>query len=341
MELYLAGVASWLPPARTVAEAVRRGDCDARTARRSEMASVTVDEEPVVPAEMAVRAARLALAQAGSPPSEVAVLLHAYLYDQGNELWSAASYVQRRTRAGDGPAFGVQQVSNGGMAAIDLAAAYLSASGRSTALVTTADRFAAPGFDRWHSDPGTVYADGGTAVVLSTESGFARLASLVLVGDSELEGMHRMGGADGPGMRATTRPVDLGGPKRSFVAERGNAAVLRRVVDGQQRAMTAALEQAGAKLEDVDRFVLPHFGLRRLRLNYLNHLGVDAERTNWSFSRTVGHLGAGDQAASLAHLAAAGQLRPGQRVLLMAVGAGFSWSAAVVEVLREPPSSRT
>ncbi|GIF07069.1 ketoacyl-ACP synthase III family protein [Actinoplanes siamensis] len=340
MDLYLAGVGSWLPPARTAAEAVRRGDCDEVTASRSEVASVTIDEEPTVPAEMAVRAARTALAQAGCPPSEVAVVLHAYLYDQGNELWSAASYVQRRTLGNDCPAIGVQQVSNGGMAAIHLAAGYLSGWGGRHALVTTADRFAAPGFDRWRSDPGTVYADGGTAVVLSTEGGFARLASLVLVGDSDLEGMHRRGSARGPGVHTGTRPVDLGTPKRHFVAERGNAAVLRQVVAGQQRAMTAALEQAGTELGEIDWFVLPHFGLRRLRLNYLNHLRVDAERTNWSFSRTVGHLGAGDQAASLTHLATSGRLRPGQRVLVMAVGAGFSWSCGVVEVLRELPSSR-
>ena len=341
-DLYVAGLGSWLPRAVPVAEAVRAGSCDDGIAALSGMASVTIDSSGDVPAEMAVRAARIALDRSGVPPAELCLLLHAHLYDQGNELWSPAAYIQRRTGAGHCPAVSVQQVSNGSMAAIDLATAYLRARpGGGRALVTTADRFALPGFDRWRSDPGTVYADGGTALVLSTESGFARLTALATVSDSELEGMHRMGPASGVGHATGERPVDLGANKHSFVAQFGAARALAQIVRGQQRAMEAALAQAHLDLGRIDRFVLPHFGQRRLRSNYLRYLDIDLDRTNWQFSRTVGHLGAGDQVASIDHLLQTAALTPGQRCMVLTVGAGFTWSCAVLEIDRPPPLTPT
>ena len=78
------------------------------------------------------------------------------------------------------------------------------------------------------------------------------------------------------------------------------------------------------------------FGRRRLESSFIRPLGLDLDRTTWSWSRSVGHLGAGDQFAGLDHLVATGALAAGQRVLLLGVGAGFSWSAVVLEVLAEP-----
>jgi 3-oxoacyl-[acyl-carrier-protein] synthase-3 len=334
---FIAGLGTWLPPLTPVEEAVRLGHCDAQTARKSEMTAVAVDHGDEVPAELAVRAAQDALAQAGCAPDDIALVLHAYLYDQGNELWSAAAYVQRRTGTGRGPAIGIQQVSNGGMASLYLASTYLKAMpGASYALVTTADRFALPGYDRWHSDPGTVYADGGTAVVLSAARGFARLLSLSMVSDPDLEGMHRAGRASGIGRLSGKRPVDLGGCKADYVSEAGTAAVVERIATGQREAMDAAFSAAGTKPGDIDWFILPHFGKRRLSTNYLRYLDVPLEKTNWHVGRMIGHLGAGDQIASLAHLLRDGRLRAGQRCALIAVGAGFTWSCGVVEVSEVP-----
>lgn len=352
-DLYLAGIATWLPPRVPVEEFVRRGACDSETAARSEMISVAVDENDHVPAEMAVRAARLALRRAGCAPGDIALVLHAYLYDQGNELWSPAAYVQRRSVSGTAPAIGIQQVSNGGLAALDVASAYLRAgsagpaggvgsagaagSAGSAALITTADRFAAPGYDRWYSDPGTVYADGGTAVVLSRLGGFARVLAVALVSGPELEGMHRAGPAYGVGLQSSHRhPVDLGAHKRKFVDEAGLSGTMAAIAAGQREALEAALSAADTKLEEIDWFLLPHFGLRRLTSNYLRHLGVEAERTSWSFGRTVGHLGAGDHIAALEYLVTTGRIRAGQRCALLAVGAGFTWSCAVLHILSEP-----
>ncbi|MFC4512776.1 ketoacyl-ACP synthase III family protein [Streptomyces ehimensis] len=325
-DLYIAGCAAWLPPAVPVPETI---------ARRTGAVSVTVAGAEDSGPGMAARAARAALRRAGCGAADVGLLLHAALYDQGHELWGSASYVQSLALPGARPAcpaLEVRQVSNGGMAALELASAYLRAgTDRPAALLTAGDAYRPPGFDRWHSDPGTVYADGGAALVLSRAGGFARLRSLVTCSEPRLEGMHR---GDRPFGRAGT--VDLDACKRQFLRRVGRPAAVAWVASGQRRALTGAVEAVGIGLGEVDRFVLPHLGGRRLEAAYFLPFGIDPERTTWGWSRGVGHLGAGDQFAGLARLVETKEVAPGELVLLVGVGAGFTWSAAVVEIVTVP-----
>ncbi|MFG3496478.1 ketoacyl-ACP synthase III family protein [Streptomyces sp. NPDC047928] len=334
--MYIAGTGVWLPPAVPTEHAVAAGECDARLAATTAMRSVTVADKEAAP-EMAALAARVALDRAGTGPESVDLVLHAGLYFQGHHLWAPASYVQRVAVGNRCPAMEVGQVSNGGMAALELARAYLAAApGRSAALITTGDRMSLPGFDRWRSDPGTVYADGGTALVLSRDGGFARLRSLVTVSDPDLEGMHRGGPAFGAPSLDERRTVDLDAHKRAYVAEAGSSFCVARVAAGQDAALRGALTAAGADLADIREVALPHMGRRRLDAAFFNRLDIDPARTTWEWGRRVGHLGGGDPVAGLDHLVAAGRLAAGDLCLLVSVGAGFSWSCAVVEMLRRP-----
>lgn len=336
--IFISGTAVWLPTPVSTDEEVQRGHCDLATARMSEMLSVTVAEGDEVAAEMAVRAAREVLRQPACPPERVGLLLHATSFDQGLEVWSSASYVQRRV-LGDSrvPAIEIRQASNGSLAAAHLASCYLTALPEvSSVLITTADRFCAPSCDRWSMDLGTVYADGGTAMVLSRAGGFARLLSVSLISGPEMEGLHRPGPSGGVASMDFSRPVHLTAHKKSFLRERGITYTVERIEQGQRLALDVALDAAGTKLSDIDWFVLPHFIRKRLQSNYLRHLGVDIERTTWDWNRRIGHLGPGDQVAGLDHLLRSGSLAEGRRCLLMAVGAGFSWSCAVIEIDQLP-----
>ncbi|MFC8076475.1 ketoacyl-ACP synthase III family protein [Streptomyces sp. NPDC057307] len=338
--MYIAGSATRLPPAMSVAEAVAKGLCEAPLAAAMRTVSVTVSEGESGP-ELAAGAARTALDRAGAGPADIDLVLHASIYHQGHELWAPASYVQRASVGNQCPAMDIGQVSNGGMASLELATAYLGADpARGAALLTSGDRFCAPGFDRWRSDPGTVYADGGTALVLSRRSGFARLRSLVTVSRPELEGMHRGTVPFGPVPFSHRERVDLEACKDEFIAEAGKSFVLSHLGTGQREAIKGALADGDLELADVDWFVLPQLGYRRLAAGYFTKYDIDPERSTWPWSRTVGHLGAGDQFAGLDHLVTTGVAGPGSRGLLVGVGAGFSWSCAVVEILETPRWAR-
>ncbi|WP_223874701.1 3-oxoacyl-[acyl-carrier-protein] synthase III C-terminal domain-containing protein [Salinispora oceanensis] len=67
-------------------------------------------------------------------------------------------------------------------------------------------------------------------------------------------------------------------------------------------------------------------------VSVLRAVGIDAADSTWGWGSTVGHLGAGDQAAGLAHLRDTGALTAGRRVALLGAGGGFAWSTAILEV---------
>lgn len=336
-DVYIAGAAVALPGRLTTAEALADGRCDAATARRTGLSAVTVSSGRS-PSEMAADAAREALERAGAAPENIDLILHANVYYQGHDLWAPASYIQRTVVGNRCLALEVRQMSNGGMAALELACGYLSLGGRTSgALLTAADRFAEPGFDRWRSDPGTVYGDGGSALVLSRHDGFARLRSITTVADAELEQMHRGDDPFSVLPFACRRPIDVDVLKRQFVERVGISYSINRVSTGQAEALKGALADADVEFGDISWFVLPHLGLKRLTATFLRPWGIDVAATTWDWASTVGHLGAGDQYAGLTHLVRTGRVRPGQLVLMAGVGAGFSWSCAVVEIRHLPP----
>jgi 3-oxoacyl-[acyl-carrier-protein] synthase-3 len=335
-ELYIAGSGVWLPPPVTVAQALAAGDCDERTAASTDVAAVVVADDESAP-EMAARAGRIALARAGLDAADVDLVLHASIFYQGHDLWAPASYVQRMTVGGGCPAIEIGQVSNGGMANLEVAHAYLAADRtRSAALLTTGDKFCPPGFDRWRSDPGTVYADGGTALVLSRRGGFARIRSLVSISEPDLEGMHRGDDPFSPAPLRHRPTVDLEACKRAFLARNGSAYAVARVSAGHRQVVKQTLAEADLDLADITRFVLPHQGRRRLQAGYFGKFRIDPAMTTWPWSRHIGHLGAGDPFAGFDHLVSTGTVGPGDRCLLLSVGAGFTWSGAVVELLDRP-----
>ncbi|GGY78719.1 ketoacyl-ACP synthase III family protein [Streptomyces nitrosporeus] len=335
-DVYIRGTSVRLPARIPVAEAVASGACPPRVAAGAAMESVAHSPDESA-AEMAATAARTALERAGTHGGDVDLLLHADTYHQGQDLWPVASYIQREALGNSCQAVEIRQMSNGGLAALDLATAYLRAGhGRGDALLTTADRFCAPGIDRWNTDPGTPYADGATALVLSRRGGYARLVSLAMHADPELEPLHR---GDDPFTTAPfghRMPVDFEAAKRSFTGRTGISYAITRAHNGQQTVIKQALADAGSELGDADWVVLPHFGRRRLAAIYYKPFGIDPARTTWDFSRTVGHLGAGDQFAGLDHLTSSGRAAPGDRVVLISVGAGYSWGCAVLDILERP-----
>ncbi|MGH3991646.1 MAG: 3-oxoacyl-ACP synthase, partial [Pseudonocardiaceae bacterium] len=124
--LPIAAVTLWSPPGReTAAEAVAAGRLDAGVAAENGYRSVLVSQ--LAAPELAVLAASAALAAAQWDPATVDLVVHAWTYYQGHDFWSAPHFVAHGIGAARAVPVGVQQMCNGGAAAVEVAAARLLA----------------------------------------------------------------------------------------------------------------------------------------------------------------------------------------------------------------------
>jgi 3-oxoacyl-[acyl-carrier-protein] synthase-3 len=335
-DLFIAGIGAYLPPATKVADAVADGRYDPQEAEDTQLESIceATDETPP---DMAVSAARSALQRSGIRPEDISLILHASIYYQGLELYSTASYIHRAAVGSHSAlAFEVKHASNGGMTSLDVAAHYLSGpDGHPAALITTADKCCLPVIDRWNCDIGTVPGDGATAMILSRRQGFARILSSVTVSDPTLERLHR-GDEPFASYSDPTRPVDLRSRKLQYLGDVELDEFTGRFRSGLKRCVDGALADAGIELHDVARFALPHAGRIVLRREYFLALDIEEARSTWAWGRTIGHIGAGDQISGLNHLVETGALNPGDYCVLLGVGAGFTWTCAVVQIGERP-----
>ncbi|MCL8015538.1 3-oxoacyl-[acyl-carrier-protein] synthase III C-terminal domain-containing protein [Streptomyces sp. AS02] len=342
----LEAAAIWTPEGReTVAAMVAAGRITAEEGEGLGLTAVPVADVPAP--DMAVRAAERALEAAGRGARDIGLVAHGWLYHQGHDFWSPAHYIADRIGARTAFPVGVQQLSNAGAAAIGIAVDKLAADARLTAaLVTTADRFCPPGFDRWAADYGVVYGDAGTAVLLrrydpARSRAALLLRSLTFVTAAEYESMYRGRDAFSPAPLWHGGRVDVRRPKKAYLEMRGGIAQFSESARECVRSvLLQALAEAGVEPQDprIRCVALPRLSDGVLEMMYLPVLdglvsgGVLREREN------SGHLGAGDMLANLAHISANSELHPGDFAVVIGGGGGFTWSCAVVEAVQSPAS---
>lgn len=333
--LSIAAAVAWLPPDRSsAADAVASGQLDAETARTLGYRQLAVSPERSGP-ELAVCAAREALAAARWQGTGLALVAHAWTYHQGHDFWAPAHYVAHQVDAHNTDAIGVQQMCNGGVAALEIAVTRMIADPTATrCLVTTGDQFAEPGFDRWSSDVDVAYGDAGTAVLLERADGPHRLLSVVSAGAPRYELMHRGDDKFGamPGWHSDV--IDVSRTKSAFIHSGAVAEFLSQQHILIRRVLIEAVAAAGLAPGDsrVRYVVLPRIGAEALAGRYpapIEEAGLGAAEL-LDPGRDTGHLGAGDAAASIAHVLSGGHLESGEVALVLNVGGGFTWSCTAV-----------
>ncbi|MFE2069750.1 3-oxoacyl-ACP synthase [Streptomyces sp. NPDC059467] len=333
--------AEWLPPAaEKTADALAAGRVTAEEADAMGYEQLPVSPDLSAP-QMAVRAARRALSRAGVPAADLATVLHAWTYYQGHDFWSPAHYVAAETGAGDAIPTGVQQMCNGAAAALRTALLQLAAHPGAPVLVTTADRFAPPGFDRWGGDYGVWYGDGATAAVVGAggdrvPEGSLALRALHTRAAPELESAHRDVAAFHEAPHLRDAAVNVRRTKKAYFTGRGKSAFLDRLRRETTAVLAAALAEAGIGPggPGLSAVLLPRLGRATARDVYGPAVAEVTDAPTADLGERTGHLGAGDLLSNLAALAAdtgPHRLERGRYAAVLSAGAGFTWSAAVVQ----------
>ncbi len=248
------------------------------------------------------------------------VLLSTYTPD--HLLCPTGPALAHRIGAHRAGAFDVNGACSGGVTALVTASALLAGGGFQRILVVTSDvttKYIRP------DDPKTrlVFGDGASALVLEAQGGrgapWTVLANLL--------------GADGSGASlfrvaagGSVHPPMINGVRHEASAsvEMDGRAVFRFGVDRGMRVMNELCERAGVRPADV-RWLVPHQANLRMLNSMIGRSEIPPER--WVINiENYGNTASSSVPLALTELIESGRVRSGDVVLLVAFGAGLTWS---------------
>jgi 3-oxoacyl-[acyl-carrier-protein] synthase-3 len=270
--------------------------------------------------DMAVEAAKKALEAAGRTAAEVDLIIVATTTPDLT-FPATAAIVQRKLGAPICIAFDVQAVCSGFVYALSVADGFTARGLSKCALVIGADAMSR--LMDW-TDRGTcvLFADGAGAVVVEPREGR---------GDTSDQGLL------GFALRCDGTKQDLlyvdGGPSTTGVAGHLRMAgqqVFRNAVVNISEAVEAAAKTAGVAVKDVDWFV-PHQANQRILQGVAHRLGIEEAKV---ISTVAIHANTSAASIPLAmvHGMGDGRIKPGQLLLLEAMGGGLTWGACVLRL---------
>ncbi|HKE99670.1 MAG TPA: beta-ketoacyl-ACP synthase III [Actinomycetes bacterium] len=279
-------------------------------------------------ATLGQRAATRALAAAGVRPGDVDLLLVATATPD-YPLPSTSCILQGELGMRGNAAMDVIAGCAGFVYALTTAAAFVTAGRAGTVLVVGADALSRI-TDYTDRSTCILFGDGAGAAVLRQGDRGVLGSSLGCDGGRARLLMTPGGGSRFP---ASARTV---GDRRHFIEMEGRE-VFKGAVTAMASSSLEAIERSGLDPDAID-LVVPHQANQRIIDATARRLRVPPERVVTNIAR-YGNTSAASIPIALAEAWEQGQVRPGQRLLLTAFGAGLAWGSAVLEWTLPPPAA--
>ncbi|QSR85062.1 beta-ketoacyl-ACP synthase III [Methylacidimicrobium sp. B4] len=278
--------------------------------------------EKECPSDMGAAAAMMALERADLQPYDLDLIIVATT--TSDTLFpSTACQIQQKIGARKIPAFDLQAACSGFLYGLVMAHHLVAQETYRTILVIGAEKLSS--IVNW-TDRNTcvLFGDGAGAVIVrkSTEGG--QMISHDLGSDGS-QGQVLTVPAGGSRMPLTAENIGEGLQYIQMVGKK----VFRLAVDAMESTARTCLKKAGLPTEEVS-YVIPHQANLRI-------IELLAERLNLPLERFFTHLERyGNTSAACIPIAlhealTAGEIRPEEKVLLIAFGGGLTWASSLLE----------
>ena len=270
--------------------------------------------------DLGLEAAKAALKAAGRTAADLDLIIVATTTPDLT-FPATAAIIQRKLGAPVLIAFDIQAVCSGFVYALSVADGFVARGACKCALVIGAEEMTRL-MD--YTDRGTcvLFGDGAGAVVLEPGEGAGTTADRGLLGfalrcDGTKQDLLYVDG--GPSTTGTVGHLRMAGQQ-----------VFRHAVVNIAEGVEAAAAAAGVAVSDVDWFV-PHQANMRILQGVAHRLGVDEAKVICTVERHA-NTSAASIPLAIAEAIGDGRIRPGQLLLLEAMGGGLTWGACVVRL---------
>lgn len=325
MKLYsrITGTGSYLPPRRLtnadlVAELATQGveTSDDWIVERTGIRARHFAAPEVCSSDLGLEAARRALQAAGAEATDIDLIIVA-TSTPDMVFPSTACILQNKLGANGSTAFDVQAVCSGFIYALTIADAMIKSGAAKKALVIGAEVFSRI-LDFKDRTTCVLFGDGAGAVVLEASDTPGILAS-----DLHADGKHA-------GILCVPGHVSGGKVLGDPLLKMDGQAVFKLAVGLLDEAARNTLAKAGKVAADID-WLVPHQANIRIMQSTARKLKLPMDKVIVTVDQH-GNTSAASIPLALDAAVRSGKVKPGELLLLEAVGGGFTWGAVLLNL---------
>ncbi|MFZ1730135.1 MAG: beta-ketoacyl-ACP synthase III [Bacteroidota bacterium] len=272
--------------------------------------------------DMAVEAAKKALAMRGIGPEEVECIIVATVTPD-MFFPSTAALVQTKLGAKNAWGFDLSGACSGFLFALATGAQFIKSGTHKKVLVIGADKMTSI-MDMQDRNTCVLFGDGGAAVLLepSEEEGYGVLDWVNYIDGSGMEALHMKAGGS---LRPST--IETVENRMHYITQDGKA-VFKVAVVGMADVSEEIMKRNNLASEDV-AWLVPHQANLRIIKSTADRMGVGMDRVMINIDR-YGNTTAATIPSCLAEYHNDGRLKRGDNIVLASFGAGWTWGASLV-----------
>ena len=273
--------------------------------------------------DLAAQAARNAMEDAGLEPGDIDLLIVATITPD-MPFPSTACIVQSKLGLGQIAAFDIEAACSGFLYAMDIASAMLNSGRYRNAIIIGAEKLSSI-IDWKDRTTCVLFGDGAGAAVLSRteETGTGVLDSCLHADGSKPELLRMPGGGC-----QVPASVDSLEQRQHFLKMNGRE-IFKFAVRGMERSALEILERQGLTIADIDRIV-PHQANMRIIETIQERLDIPKDKF-YNNLQNYGNTSAASIPIALDEAYRKGILQHGERILLLAFGAGLTWGSTLLK----------
>ncbi|MEN8773529.1 MAG: beta-ketoacyl-ACP synthase III [Akkermansiaceae bacterium] len=269
------------------------------------------------------KAAEKALKQAGIEAEEIDLIIVATITPD-TLTPATACYVQQQLGATKAVAFDISAACSGFLYAMKIAKRMIESGAFENALIIGAEKLSA--FVNWEDRTTCVlFGDGaGAAVLRASKEGEGRILATDIGTDGKQTHLLNIPG----GGSACPITINNAGEGLATLAMLGKE-VFKHAVTRMKNSANLVIERAGLQPDDI-AVVIPHQANLRIIDAIASRLAVPNDRVFVNLHK-YGNTSAAAIAIALDEAHREGQMKRGDKIVMVAFGAGLTWAAAAIE----------
>jgi 3-oxoacyl-[acyl-carrier-protein] synthase-3 len=273
--------------------------------------------------DLAAEAGRRALEAAGVAAEELdQIIVGTITQDMG--FPSTACFVQHQLKACNAHCFDVAAACSGFVFALETGRQFVATGSVRTSLVIGAEKLSVV-TDWTDRTTCVLFGDGAGAAVIRSVEGRRGILGTVMGSDGSLSDLLKIPGG-GSRYPASAKTLE----ERMHYMKMTGKEVFKHAVRTMADATLQVLKKCNLSFDDI-QLVIPHQANIRIIQAIGDRLGLPVEKVFVNVEK-YGNMSSATVPVALDQAIRSGRVKPGDRVVLVAFGGGFTWGAMVLEI---------